>query len=276
MENTQKFLFGKDEAEWFLATGGDPLGPLKASAIFQKVISGEVTVNHYVWQMGTENWTRISEHELFKRAFPPKPPGNVTEGLKKQSMPPPPPPPTSEEESEPERPWYLHYNHSQYGPFSHAEVTEALKSGEFHSKVNAWRDGLPVWKPIQEVQEFSSFFASHPKIKEGARQTDKREGPRRLIVARIILTDENTLFMGVCRDISVGGMQVLTDKVPGPVGSHLRLNVSPSETIPQVKPFVAEGIIVRVLEDGRGFSFRFEKMSSGAKKAIEEYISDTG
>ena len=47
-------------------------------------------------------------------------------------------------------------------------------------------------------------------------------------------------------------MQALTDRVPGAVGTTLRLNVSPSDA-KTVKGFVAEGEIVRVLEDGRGF-----------------------
>jgi hypothetical protein len=39
-----------------------------------------------------------------------------------------------------------------------------------------------------------------------------------------------------------------------------------------LNPFVAEGVIVRVLEDGRGFSFRFEGLSRESQEAIERYI----
>jgi hypothetical protein len=36
---------------------------------------------------------------------------------------------------------------------------------------------------------------------------------------------------------------------------------------------VAEGMVVRILEDGRGFSFRFEKLPENARKSIEKYFS---
>ena len=81
------------------------------------------------------------------------------------------------------------------------------------------------------------------------------------------------MIIAVCRDISIGGMQVLTDRVPGPVGSKLKLNVSPGDPS-KVKGFVAEGEIVRVLEDGRGFSFRFRKITEEARRTIEKYITE--
>jgi hypothetical protein len=82
----------------------------------------------------------------------------------------------------------------------------------------------------------------------------------------------------MCRDISVGGMQVLTDQIPGVSGTRIRLNVSPvnpsrSKASSAIEPFVAEGVIVRILEDGRGFSFRFEGLTDRAKKIIEKYIA---
>jgi hypothetical protein len=82
------------------------------------------------------------------------------------------------------------------------------------------------------------------------------------------------VIVGVCRDISIGGMQVLTENIPGAAGTRLRMNISPSsqESGRKIEPFVAEGIVVRILEDGRGFSFRFEKLPEPAKQAIEAYF----
>ena len=80
------------------------------------------------------------------------------------------------------------------------------------------------------------------------------------------------MITGICRDISVGGMQVLTDTLPGPVGTAVRLNVTPPSDS-GLKAFVAEGTVVRILEDQRGFSFRFTSISEDAKSSIERYIS---
>jgi c-di-GMP-binding flagellar brake protein YcgR len=94
----------------------------------------------------------------------------------------------------------------------------------------------------------------------------------------MILSDDQSVIIGMCRDISVGGMQVLTDEAPVKVGTLIKLNVSPStnETGPNIPPFVAEGKVVRILEDGRGFSFRFTKLSDTARKSVEIYIEAIG
>jgi hypothetical protein len=76
-------------------------------------------------------------------------------------------------------------------------------------------------------------------------------------------------------------MQVLTDRLPGKVGAKIRLNVSSisdekaskTQKARKIDSFVAEGVIVRILEDKRGFSFRFDKLSSAAKRSIEQYIN---
>ena len=86
------------------------------------------------------------------------------------------------------------------------------------------------------------------------------------------MTNESELVTGMCRDISIGGMQVLTDEVPGEVGTKIRLHVEPPKDS-GLKAFVAEGTVVRILEDRRGFSFRFSKLSDEAKKSIESYIA---
>jgi hypothetical protein len=96
------------------------------------------------------------------------------------------------------------------------------------------------------------------------------------MLARILLSNDREVAVAVCRDISIGGMQVLTDKIPGEVGSRIKLNVSPSKDEkgkkPEFKAFVAEGTIVRVLEDGRGFSFRFSRLTESARRSIESYV----
>jgi hypothetical protein len=71
-------------------------------------------------------------------------------------------------------------------------------------------------------------------------------------------------------------MQVLTDQVPGPVGTKLKLNVSPAGKGKKLDAFIAEGEIVRILEDGRGYSFRFTQLAPAARKSIESYIQSTG
>jgi hypothetical protein len=221
------------------------------------------------------------------------PPPNPSRG---DSRPAPPKPPS--------RKWFLYYNQSQFGPFSSEEVERYLRIGKIHGRVHIWRDGMKNWDRLETVDRFTAALteseraapskppsgvekgesprtkgkatkpqATSAKSEEGRRE--QRAAPRRPLVAKIILAAEDSVIVGVCRDISVGGMQVLTDRVPGVTGSRVKLNVSPasSDEKMRIEPFVAEGSIVRILEDGRGFSFRFDRLPETARHAIESYIS---
>ncbi len=122
-------------------------------------------------------------------------------------------------------------------------------------------------------QEAPAPAPSQAQAQPDDRRVDQRKSPRRPLLARIVFasTKNEEVTVGVCRDVSVGGMQVLTDKIPGQPGSHIRLNVSPAGER-NVRPFVAAGVIVRLLEDGRGFSFRFDSLPEDSRRIIEDYI----
>ena len=138
-----------------------------------------------------------------------------------------------------------------------------------------WQEKYTEWKPFSEVAEFKSSPTiaepvPAPQVKD--ERADRRVAPRRPLVAHIYLTNQKEILTGICRDISIGGMQVLTEGMPGGVGEKIQLNVLPPNAS-GMKPFVAEGVIVRLLEDKRGFSFRFTALKDEARKAIESYIA---
>jgi hypothetical protein len=139
-------------------------------------------------------------------------------------------------------------------------------------RVHAWKGGMSNWVRLKELAEFQSSTGSKSskagELTKTNNRLELRTAPRRPMVARILLHNNQSVTEAMCRDISVGGMQVLTDEIPGVVGSKIRLNVSSGD----IEPFVAEGEIVRLLEDQRGFSFRFSGLSDSAKKTIEKYI----
>lgn len=291
--------------QWYIASGSKWVGPLTAADVYQRVISSEITWAHYVWKPGQADWKRICDIDTFQKAVPPVPPPNVQTQVQSQvqvvaqaqaataAAPSPtlPPAPSSAAVATPkapeaavqlnERVWFLNYDQAQFGPFSEEEVGRMLQNGKIHARVYAWRNGMKDWLKLEHVETFSSQFPSSPPVEQVKKQTpppiraqDQRKAPRRPLVARLLMASdqEDSVNVGICRDISIGGMQVLTDRVPkGGVGAKIKLNVSPSEG--ELPPFVAEGLIVRILEDGRGFSFRFERLSADAKKSIEQHIS---
>jgi hypothetical protein len=164
-----------------------------------------------------------------------------------------------------------------------------IASGQVLEQAHVWREGFENWQYVKDVKE---LFTSAPAVPVPAvppapvapaatagvadastqkQSSEKRGMPRRPLVAQVYLTNQSELITGICRDISVGGMQMQTDRIPVEIGGTIRLNVVPPANT-GMKAFVAEGVIVRVLEDRRGFALRFTQISEEAKKVIESYI----
>jgi hypothetical protein len=308
MENTGKVLFEDDTPHWYIALGSRWVGPLSAADVYQKVLAQEISWAHFVWRPGQPEWKRICDVPTFQGAVPAVPtskPTIKTAPAKAPSGPGHPPKPKPPEE----RSWFLFYNDSQFGPFSTDEISRFLRVGKIHGRVHIWKDGMADWERIESIELFEDDAAEAKRVraarKEGqepdgaaasgtktgtklekSKKTQKpqssgaseqRKAPRRPLVARILMADHQALTVAICRDISVGGMQVLTDRIPGQPGARIRMNVSPAggrnaRGTRLIEPFVAEGVIVRILEDGRGFSFRFEKLPEQSRQVIEDYI----
>jgi hypothetical protein len=274
MENTNTIQFADDQPSFFISVDDKFRGPFKASEVYEKLQSKELSWIDYIYREKEGAWLRIADHETFKslQAEPPKP---------KPMMPPkvaaPPPPPKKVED---DIKWFLFQNDTQTGPYPTTELSRLIGAGQILATAYVWHDKFTDWKPYQEVTELSARSSGAPSAPQpahvqapvAAKAQERRAGPRKPLVAEIYLTNLSELMTGICRDISIGGMQVLTDKIPGEVGKQIRLNISPPATS-GLKPFVAEGVIVRVLEDHRGFSFRFSTLTPEAKAAIESYIA---
>ncbi len=277
MENTNTIHFEGDKPEWFYAVGEKYRGPFKAAEIYQKLQSKELSWIDYLYREKEGKWIRVADHDVFKpmQAAPPSPKPNLA----------PPPPPVADEIK-----WFLYQNDAQTGPYSTTELRRLVQSSQVIDGAFVWQEAFSGWKLANEVNELkvevkpsmptpppvpvSKAFEQNQSQKQTQSQTpsDKRTAPRKPLVAQVYATNLSALITGICRDISVGGMQVLTDHLPGPVGTSIRLNVTPpSDT--GLSPFVAEGVLVRILEDQRGFSFRFTQISEDSKHSIERYIS---
>ena len=280
MENSGPFLFKDDSVCWYVAEGEQWTGPMKASEVYEMIQNHQISWVHFVWKKGQPGWQRVCEVAPFEEYAP-----SQSQPKSKPTDQPPQP------AFQGERKWFLHYNESQFGPFSHTEVVNSLRIEKITPRVHAWCQGMVNWERIERIAEFQGVGQGTEVIPPQFRKSKKaaqndsfvqgqqydqqqRIHPRRPLVAKMILSDDQSVILGVCRDISMGGMQVLIDEAPVKTGILIRMNVSPStnETGPTISPFVAEGKVVRILEDGRGFSFRFTKLSDTAKKSIETYI----
>jgi PilZ domain/GYF domain 2 len=284
MENTEKVLFEDDSPHWYIAMGERWIGPVSASDVYERVTSQEISWAHFVWKPGQAEWKRLCDVKSFQGAVPRQPAKKLQNEVKEGSK------PNmkssaqvmktaqgrsekgtgSSEKAKPasQRAWFLYYNDTQFGPFTKEEIENFLSVGKVTPRVHAWKTGMTNWTRLKDIEIFGDAESAPAKTTKAQQKKEQRTAPRRPMVAKILMHNNRSVTEAMCRDISVGGMQVLTDELPGAVGAKIRLNVS----MGAMDPFVAEGEIVRILEDSRGFSFRFNRLSEGAKKAIEKYI----
>ncbi len=261
MENAAPNQFSKDEPVFFVFRGSDGAqGPLRPSELLRMLESREISWLDPCYREGESEWSRICDHAVFRALGPALP----------QSKPKPRvvPPPLPKEALLPKVRWFLFQNDSQTGPYPAPELVRMIRAGQVSEQAFVWEESFVDWVPLREVPEFSGI-ASTAEPREAS---DRRASPRRPLVARIYLTNGKEVSSGMCRDISIGGMQVLTDSLPGKTGDQIRLNVMPPAST-GLRPFVALGVIVRVLEDRKGFSFRFTEINEEAKQSIERYIT---
>ena len=315
MENTGKvhFEFEDQTPHWYVALGERLIGPMNAADVYTRVVSGEISWAHFVWKPGQVDWKRICDTKTFQSAVPSAPAKGMQNQVKEASRPtvrkvqssgqggmktPPKPGRGTGEISWPgfaqppaeSKDWFLYYNESQFGPFTEGDIHRFLKAGKIHGRVHTWKDGMGGWERIERLPVFEASSLAATAARESKKAgkaaaptvqaaSDKRVAARKPLIAKILMANHDSLTAAVCRDISVGGMQVLTDRIPGAPGTRIKMNVSPSGAAGatnaangSIAPFVAEGVIVRILEDGHGFSFRFDKLSDAAKRVIEGYI----
>ena len=282
----------RSDAGWYVAIDEKSwIGPFTIVDIVDRIYRQELTWAHFAWKKDQHQWQRLCEISVFSAAVPVQPNKILEIEVKRKVL-------TSGRPTKSDEPlkrgvadplWFLHYNSSQFGPFSSEEVRRFLRIGKIHGEVHAWTNGMAKWGRLGEIELFADSVAEAARLKSSKAQkteskgaqasTEKRKTPRYPLVARTLLANDESMVVAMCRDVSIGGMQVLTDHIPGKVGTHLKLNVSPpfgaaGTEKKKIEPFVAEGTIVRILEDGRGFSFRFSRLSVGAVESIERYVDD--
>lgn len=264
MQNQAPFG-GQTAQEWFISVGDKSVGPMSASEVYERVMAGELTWISYVWKEGMGDWQRLADVSTFQAAMPPKP------AAKPSAQPPTPP---AAKKIQP-KVWFLYFNESQYGPYTEDEVLGMAGVGKINVETFAWKDGMSDWEKIATLGNFAGSFAGKSAAAPAASASgaEKRAYSRKPVLAKTMIAEGEKLIIGMARDISIGGMQVLSEFVPSKVGSRLKLNISPPEpTNANFLPFVAEGVVVRIHDDRRGFSFRFDELSSSARQIIERLI----
>lgn len=255
--------------KWYYVLSGERQGPVDFEQVNDLYRNGTLNDEDYVWYKGLDNWVKIKDATEFTEAQTPA----------AQTEPEPIPAPIEERVNlasfdQTTKCFYIKTGadrgqaETEYGPFSLQILKKLYDENRINVKTFLFTKGMSNWNILGELEGFETVFEEAPPVIEEA---DKRSSRRKPFIARMFIQNNQQVFEGICRDISVGGMQVLVDNFPGQIGERISINVHPENT---EHNFVAAGQIVRLLEGGQGFSFRFDELGDSAINAIQSYIAE--
>ena len=253
--------------EWYYVEGEQRIGPVPQSKISELIEEGNLTEENFVWKKGFENWKKLKEVSDFKRNddYPEELP-TIVKSSEKRDV-------DWDVIKDDEKVFLIKIGidrggeEVEYGPYSINILKRAAIEGRINGKTLLFVSGMDSWTFLSDLPIYNKIFSTES---ETLSNSERRQNSRKPFVARMFFHNESVVYEGICRDISVGGLQVLVDGFPGDIGDEISLNVHPENTDYN---FVASGKVVRILEGDQGFSLRFIKLSDEAINAIEDYLS---
>lgn len=264
---------------WYYVQKGNRHGPVAIEVIESMITNQELKSEDYVWKKGFDNWMKIKDVDRLKPKMAEPKPKEVAPAPEVQAMPP-------EIASQPEKVFsFKDFNEdervifirigndrgeapSDYGPFSVKQLKQLYKENRINGKTHVFTSGMKEWKLLADLPEYQTVFEELPPV---IKESERRVTVRKPFIARLFIQNNKALYEGICRDISIGGMQVLIDNFKGHAGDRISINVHPENS---EYHFTASGVVVRLLEGNSGFSFRFQGLSDEAKRSIEKYLQD--
>lgn len=254
---------------WYYVLKGQRHGPVSLDVLQQMIAKSELNHQDFIWKKGFDNWKKIKEVDEVQVASAPE--------AHHDSLPPILEKPAAVEFSfnkigADDRQIFVRIGTDRggapadYGPFSVNQLKALFDQKRINGKTLFFVKGMKEWSLLGDHKEYADIFEAQPPV---IKEQDRRQAIRKPFVARMFIQNNKKVFEGICRDVSVGGMQVLIDQFPGKAGEKISINVHPENSDYH---FVASGQIVRLLEGNNGFSFRFQQLSDEAKKAIEKYV----
>jgi len=252
---------------WYYVQDKNRHGPVEVSFIKKLISNNELSSEDFVWKKGFESWKKVHEvSELFveeQEDFPPKLDAKDPKKIDRLS------------ELDPNEK-KIHIligldrgeKPSAYGPYSLSILKRLFEEKRINGKTQVFVQGMQEYRMLADFSDYSELFKeAPPEIKE----SERRLSLRKPFVARMFFENNKKVFEGICRDISIGGMQVLMDNFKGKAGDRISLNVHPENSDYH---FTAAGVVVRLIDADSGFSFRFDNLNDQAKAAILKYLEN--
>lgn len=236
---------------WYYVDGDKKVGPIDKNKVLELIDQGDLNQESYVWYRGLDNWIKVKDAKELSSS-----PSKEFDWRKIGS---------DEKIFIIKTGFDRNNKEVEYGPFDLHTLKLLAKESRINQNTYIFTPGMDDWELIGSTELADELF---PGVQT---KTEKRKSKRRPFVARMFFHDEEQVYEGVCRDVSVGGLQVLVQNFPAKVGDTVSLNVHPEN---KDYSFTASGKIVRLLEGGQGFSLRFEELDGDALESIKNYINN--
>ena len=244
---------------WFYVQNNEKKGPVSKGDIISLLEKKELSGQSYIWSKGFENWEKLVDVAVFSDCVLGK---KRDDDFDWSAI------------NEDEKTFFIMIGKDRgsqretlYGPYSLKNIVNLYRENRINSRSYIWSTGMKIWKILADIDIFETAFGEPPPEID---EIERRKGRRRPFIARMLLHNNDQVYEGICRDISIGGMQVLISGFPAQLGECISFNVHPEN---DNYHFVATGEVVRVLNEDQGFSFRFVDISQDAKAAINRYIN---
>ncbi|MBI2521936.1 MAG: DUF4339 domain-containing protein [Bdellovibrio sp.] len=256
---------------WYYVVGQDRKGPVSFEEIMALASNGTLVQDSYVWRKGLDGWKKMKELSEFstnRSSDIPQVINSIPPTMK----------PTAKFD------WHTVDSNKkiftirigpdrgqeieEYGPFALDAVKSLLNENRINGKSLIFAPGMEEWIFITDTPLFD-MTSGKKNLPPVIAPEERRKYVRRPFVARLLFHNNEDVCEGICRDISIGGLQILVADFPVSKGDVIQLNVHPDNSSVS---FVAKGKIVRILEGRRGFSIRFEGLSTEAQASILKYV----
>jgi hypothetical protein len=251
---------------WYYVQKGNRHGPVAVEVIEAMMKNQELKADDYVWKKGFENWLKIKDvTELQVKTTPDIPVAPEIPAHKEYRL---------NDLGPDDKVIFIRVGAdrgaapTEYGPYSVNLLKRLFKENRINGKTEVFIKGSAGYQLLADLPDYQEVFEEVPPM---IQEADRRVTERKPFIARLFIQNNKNLYEGVCRDVSVGGMQILTDDFKGKVGEKISINVHPENSDYH---FTASGVVVRILEGNAGFSFRFQGLSDEAKRSIEKYLQE--
>ena len=235
--------------KWFYIGQGNQHGPVDRKDIIEKINKGEIKNNSYLWRKGLKDWIQL---EFLNELRDNKNYLNL--------------------QGDSSRLFFIRIGHDrgqdykEYGPYNLDTIKQLFEEKRINGKTLIFYKGLQTWTLLADFHDFTEVFNNDPPK---VTSTERRKHARKPFYTSLLLHDGKKLIDGICRDISLGGLQILIDNHGCKQGDIITLNIHPEKESHQ---FTAKGKILRLLNGDKGIAIEFHELSSEAETAIATYL----